>query len=246
MTDAQFIASVKPSLAKCIARGEYKDIKVAHAAIKKLILHGGYPDTLFTNFRGAGSYKEAWQVGSLCIKFAEGGSAIRTEIDTYNRAAEYNIQHFFCPSYFHELPADSMILCSEMDEEPLPCDDPRYNPEDPDAKDAPRAAYLVIQPCAGLVDGLTVYDNPYDYEEHPLILNDGSALSGYEYMCMDAPYEWRESVIQQYGDAGYRDLAWGLRRLGVEDLHVGNVGWLGEKPVILDWLSYTAPLVRPS
>ena len=106
----------------------------------------------------------------------------------------------------------------------------------------PVAAYLVIQPIVGLLDNLSVPTSAPSYLENPLILQDGGELSWEEYNVLAvAPLEWRQSIINKYGDLVYRDISWALKRLYVEDLHSGNIGWLGDTPVIIDWLSYQDP-----
>lgn len=219
------------------------DIHSAIDTIALLIEKGGCPDSFFSDFRGAGSYKEAWQIGGLCIKFATGGDTIEREITAYAQALDRGIQHIFCPTVFCKLPEDVTIILSEMDEESVYPEDPRYDTADDRGCIGSRfahpiAAYIVIQPIAGLMDDLTCPNTPGACLDNPLKLQDGTTLSPEEYLIIDAPLEWRESIVTTYGDHGYRDLVWALRRMYIEDLHVGNVGWLGDLPVIIDWMSY--------
>lgn len=239
MTEQELLPALWTSL--CACTNNHDHAQEAYTRLSKIINKGGYCDTYFDDFCGVGSYKEAWQVGNICIKFATAEAA--SEMKVYNAAEQYDIQNIFCPTFSYRLPWDSEILCSEMDEVPMYTGCARYYQEG--KMGSAKASYIMIQPLVEMRHDLTVYDNPYDYDANPLYLNDGTALSGYEYMCIDAPYEWRQDVIKCYGDAAYRNLVWGLRRLGVEDLHPGNVGWIKGKPVIIDWYSSLKPAKKP-
>lgn len=241
MSETEFLQRVSGALWSMSRYASIDDIDKAFDAVSSLIKHGGCPDEFFSEFRGAGSYKEAWQAGGLCIKFATGGTTIDLEMDVYRRAKEYDIQHIFCPTVFVKLPDNITIHLTEMDEELIWSDDPRYSSAKDNGHSAryapPIGKYVVIQPLVGLLDNLTC-PTTSEYYERPLKLQDGSQLTAAEYAVIDAPFEWRESIIEKYGDIAYRDMVWAMKRLNVEDLHSGNVGWLGDIPVIIDWMSY--------
>lgn len=246
MTRNQLLAAMRSSLEKCTPQKTQQDIMKASALLESLLQHEGYPEDYFCNFCGAGSYKEAWQVGSICIKFAT--DEIQNEIDVYYSAEQYGIQHLFCPTYFHRIPDNIKIYLTEINGTSSNLGRRSSNTsrtEHDDSEQFPRAEWIIIQPLIEVEECLTCCSNPYKYEANPLYLNDGTSLSGYEYCQIDAPYEWRQSIIKQYGDLGYRDAVWGLRRLEIEDLHSTNVGWLNDKPLILDWLSNNETLLRP-
>lgn len=241
MSHTEFLNTLKDSLSTLpVCPG---DAHIAYETLVSILEGGGGTDEYFSNFRGAGSYKEAWQIGSLCVKFAAAAPVILNEITAYNNAHNYEISHIFCPTVFLRLPEDIHLILTEMPEEKVFEGDSRFNATGITGScwASPRAAYLILQPIVGLIDDLTRPLSPNSYYTAPIILKDGTTLSFEEYNALDAPLEWREAIITKYGDVGYRDISFALNRLNVHDLHQGNVGWLDDTPVILDWLS-SAPI----
>lgn len=186
---------------------------------------------------GCGSYKEAWRVGSICIKFASDVNTIEKEIAVYNKAFEDNLNHIFAHTCFLKLPEDTRLLLTELDPETVYPGDSRFTAEDGSYCYAqPKAAYLILQPVVSLPDDLTRPLSPISYGETPLRIN-GEMIDFDEYNQIDAPLEWHEAIITKWGEDEYYRVIAALRDLKIYDLHEGNVGWFGDTPIILDWLS---------
>lgn len=240
-----FLEDVRAAMWRLSPKLFCADIHCAMNSMVGLAEFGGAPDTFFNDFAGTGSYKEAWREGTVIVKFAVGGDIIEREIAAYNDSTKYGIQQLFCPTEYIPIPSDLHIILTEMDEERVYSDDPRWYAAEASNGDsryaAPEAAYVVIQPYAEMRNDQQELKTLGQLIGNPLTLNSGGVLNDNEYLSIDAPHEWRESVIDMYGDIMYRDMSWGLNRLNISDLSIANVGWIDKYPVILDWLSYRLP-----
>jgi hypothetical protein len=58
------------------------------------------------------------------------------------------------------------------------------------------------------------------------------------YYFKDSIMGWVADVINYYGEEKFEDLVEFIKDYDIEDLHMGNVGYIGSRPVIIDFASF--------
>lgn len=132
------------------------------------------------------------------------------ELENYNKAKEYRVEKCLLPIEFV-----GSVDCGDHD---LP---------------------VYIQPMYTTSHDSTPYDIRQKWAEKVKTLHNKPIMAKVEHGCLyRPPHLWLERAVQIYGKRFMREFQKWTRDCKVNDLHSGNVGWLGKQPIIIDYAGY--------
>lgn len=155
-----------------------------------------------------GASKTAFFSKTFCIKFSSSRS-IASECTVYNEFQSRGLSEILVPTVFLELDKKS------------------YSPFGAIAECG--VDYSVIQP---FVEIFTKSDFPHTTSKIP---SEIERIIRDLYIERIAPPRWSENVYDFYGHDFFIKFIEAIQELEIWDLHSKNVGYLGSRPVILDW-----------
>lgn len=181
-----------------------------------------------------GAFKEVYLLNdNFVIKFCSGANCTEDEINILQNAFECGLDQFFLPTHFIPLPYIGELPLNALSEDSWNS----YYCKD----DAGYADYIIIQPRAIVAEDLpfVLYDKK-DYDGYPLIHpNTQEPIPRKELFSTHIhSLTWMQDVLDIYGYKHFTALIAFIKKLGLFDLHLGNIGYYQEQPILLDWLSH--------
>lgn len=92
-----------------------------------------------------------------------------------------------------------------------------------------------------------VYDYPIYVQERAKlefrVCEDEETTSRTKQLCRENNYynfntNWQANALKYYGEAFFKKLMEFIEKENLEDFHSGNIGYIGDRPVLLDFSSY--------
>jgi len=186
------------------------------------------PDEVF-DFLGTGCYKEVYDsyMQNIILKFCSEDNNTDQEQFIYDKAKAMNLDNVFAKTYFIAFPAGFSVKASNLITDD---DEPQY-----------------LVGCE-LQEEVEVVCNKYDdtllwYERDEktiprVFFQDQTEISP-EIMKIfeDSDVRWLQAVINYYGDTFFHRFVQFISDYDITDFHCGNIGFIEDRPVILDWWS---------
>ena len=224
----QAIIDIKPDISD-------EDLKKLISSFSVIIVQD-YPQREFT-YIGNGSFKEAYlhsSVQGLVIKFIRPNEYIENEQAVYYKAQERGLGNFFVPSVWVDLPTSLTSEYLYDDDE----DCYIYDDDEHDWVENPDYEPLILT---------TLMLQPYILEAHndfSIKIDDFKELNDEEKKRLeimvdrtDCIWSWVLNAYNYYGKEELFKFFEFCEEYEVRDLRRPNLGYIGDKPVILDWLS---------
>lgn len=211
--------------------------------ITNLVLYREEPGAYF-KYIGHGAFKECYETGipGWVIKFCSNNNETDIERQVIDLSTHYGCKELFIPTYFVAFPfslnpthlADGSdvtdyTICSSgdsvNDERLVSCQ------IQPKIRIAADTKWTPLQICEE------------DYVISPILYNTGGVIPLRRLTAAHLENrEWIIKAIAAYGDEVFDNFLDFSRTIQLSDLHEGNLGYLhdegGERPVIIDWLSF--------
>ena len=223
--------------------------------IRGVLNNEANPSEYFDDFINNGSFKECYHSGlpGWVIKWCTECNDTNTERALIEAAERYDLKPLFLPTYFIHLPftvqstyidADGCGTCKRTSSGNCArsgiCEEcPNWHEE----AEWQRFNAVQLQPlavtCHDYHNGQTgSVHNPNDYQWTPVIMQGGTEMPFGTFHSLDAAStKWIQDVVNYHGNFLIESLARFIADFGISDLHDYNIGYYGECPVILDWLS---------
>jgi hypothetical protein len=215
------------------------------------IINNRYSPEHYLQPIGSGAFKECFYTGvqGWIVKFASECNPTGAERQIHDLAHQWGIGDLFIPTYFIDLPEslDSSMLDDEYgnyyeyqgynEDRELTW---RLRPRD--SSDRRQLISIQIQPLVQIQQDLPFeYDhagNEAEYNKAPLTFRHGEVVPLDTYARLGVTSKsWAQHIIDEYGAPVFLAFHDFIDEFDISDLHNANIGYLNNKPIILDWMS---------
>jgi hypothetical protein len=203
------------------------------------------PPSRFFDIVAYGTYKECYDLSdNFIIKFCSPYNATEKEASILQTAMWEEMDKMFVPSEFICLDGACIPMTYLEDGERRSYySDYGYEDEEPTEVDITYFEYAIIQPrVTKLVEDdnyklLSSFENVY--LKDPIVDYTTFEVIPYSALKWSSAYHlnWLQAILDCYGQDFFYDFLDFIDEEGIGDLHSSNIGFLNDKPVILDWLS---------
>lgn len=234
-----------------------KSLEDLKSTLFSLVTSGGRPSDYF-GILSYGAFKECYYLTeNWVIKFAASHNNTSSEKQVLECAASEGLSDLFLETIFIDLPRALPSTYLSSDGDSFDFDSPSYTYDSssfldtfelespyPELSGAPcpcNLDTLILQPRA--IVSADLPDRPRakckkDYEADPLYFTTGYEVPFSQYSDSGIrSLTWLQNCINTYGDNFFISLCDFIDRFLLGDLHCYNIGYLGGRPIILDWIS---------
>lgn len=190
----------------------------------------------YFDFINHGAFKECYRLTpNFIIKFNASDNPTIRENQVLANAQQIGISKIFLPTRFYELKSCTLPL-KYLDDDPN-CSSALYDSYYHTMKTNPDFTPILfdsffIQPFAKISRDI---NREEDYSNSSLVDENGDIIP--DDSINFTSRSWLKDVLTMYGREFFDTMINFFEEEGIYDLHRGNIGYLNEKPVIIDWLS---------